>query len=240
VRSEYVAGSRFHYHARVLPHTFLLFLGVLLLATAPFVRRRGEIYVHLGVGAAALLIGAWWLRRSWKCLTWRVAVHADGLFSNDECRTTTCRWDDVAEVWEDVTRHVLNNKPLYRTHRFTLRLRDGRMLVLDDRLQGIDALADAIRAEVYPRLLQRAREQWKRGEALAFGPVRLERVGVWQGAELLPWGELSDAAVERGVLEMRRGERCWRRLTVARTPNYAVFLTLVRQEIEVRRGAPSP
>jgi hypothetical protein len=237
VRSEHVAGSRFHYHGRLLPHTLLLFVGVLLLATAPFVKHRGrELYVQLGVGAGALVIGGLLLWRSWRRLTWRVAAHEGGLVSVEEGRTTSFRWDEIAEVCEAVTRHTLNGQPRFRTHRLALRLRDGRVLALDDRLTGIDALAETVRAEVYGRLLERARESRARGEALAFGAVGLGQEGLTHDGRTLAWAEVAEVAVERGVIRVSQAgaTHAWCRVAVAHTPNHAVFLTLARQELEAR------
>src|SRR5439155_1716808 len=115
-----------------------------------------------------------------------VRAFAGGLVRTHNGRHEVARWDDVTE-----TEFV--NLQDARGFVFQLRLRDGRVLALEEGLTRRDVLQLLIEAETFARLWPGVLERFLAGERVVFGRLRADRRGLTQegyGFEVLPWHQV--------------------------------------------------
>jgi hypothetical protein len=67
-------------------------------------------------------------------------------------------------------------------------------------MAGVDAMARAIEARVYPRIMAASIDAWGRGVPIAFGPLRVTRDGLMRGGKTLPWRDLASMRVTTGKI----------------------------------------
>ena len=180
-------------------------------------------------GLACVGIAVWavtqWLRKR----NLRVLVFPDGLAYVRGRKTDVFRWDGVESVWQSFQKARPTARAVY--HFYTLRDADGRKAVFKDDLVGIKALGDTIQQEVSARLLPRAVEAFEAGEVIHFGKLGVSKQGLSNGRETVPWEQVEEVKVERGVIVVRKAGQWlrWANVTVGGTPNVFVFLALVER-----------
>ena len=87
----------------------------------------------------------------------------------------TWRWDEVAVIQSNLSRHLTEHGGGYTQHEYTLTKHSGEKLILDDTLKGVGGALENIKPAVFaligPPLVQRDQA----GEAQTFGPATVQR-----------------------------------------------------------------
>jgi hypothetical protein len=213
----------------------LLALGVAgLLTGARAGSLAGTTAGVLFAAAGAALVWAGIIRRAHR----RVLVAPNGLVTIDGTTVAHYPWDEVQAIYQTITQIYVNGIPQRKTQRYSLYLRDGRRLKVDQTLTDIATLGQAMQQQVTQRLLAAAAASVNAGETLSFGDFRVNQTGVSKGAQSAPWNQIGGVRFVRGAvfLDRRDGRGVWARAPIAKTPNIFVLQAIVNAM--VGRAAP--
>lgn len=173
---------------------------------------------------------------------------------------TAAAWDEIAALYLGayprppilVRRALLVFCPIaylvlrYEAHRrYTLRLRDGRLLAIPAAMPGKDALASAIGSAIAEARLPAMLSLYREGQSCDFGPVRVASDGLHVPKSAPPWGEKAlrweeydrVICVRMKLCIPRRGKNGpWASLPLTCLPNASLFLALLQQIGDEMRG----
>ena len=185
----------------------------------------GDFILFLILGLIYVLPGGLWFISTVRKRDLRVLILPDGLSYIRRGRTEIIRWDEVAAVWQAITRVQ---------HTFTVRsckmqLDDGRKYTFNNALRNVPELIATIQQQVTPRILARASEAYDAGETIPFGKLGVSKAGISRGKRTLPWDQVKRVTVDKGVITVRKQGSLlkWTSVRVAETPNFFVFASLV-------------
>lgn len=183
------------------------------------------------VGLPLALIGAVVLVRRQRRRDLCVQVFDDGFTRTLGGQTDVVRWDEVAEVWQNVTQSYRGNVRTNTTRIYTVRLTDGRKLVFNSQLDKIAGLGSTLQQKCTAVMLPRAREAYQAGERVDFGPLSVSHAGIAKGNATLPWEQFEEIDLREGVLHIRKkGERRdWAFAMASKIPNLPVLMALANQ-----------
>jgi hypothetical protein len=147
---------------------------------------------------------------------------------------TAIPWAQIEAIYTSAVRYGLFGPTQEGRARLTLRLIDGRKIRFSDAMQDLPLLGNAIKSQVYPRLLETKRNAFNRGEALPFGPLTVAPSGLKLRRAELGWAQLKSAALRQGYLEVipkadEGGGRI--RLPASKVPNVDLSLQLIQELI---------
>jgi hypothetical protein len=188
------------------------------------------IYWPAALGAVLLLLGIWLLftmARNWKTAA---AVYEQGLALSDPSGLRQFRWDAVDEVRQSVTKYYRNGVHTDTIYVYTVRTHDGRTLKFNNRFAQIQALGDAIQRNVSAALLPRYVQALNSGQRLSFGPLAIDRQGLYAGDKSLPWAEIEAVEIQNGAIAIKNaaGDWCnWAPVKLAQVPNFWVFYEII-------------
>ena len=161
-----------------------------------------------------------------------VRQHERGLSIQRGRRGSALLWGDIRQVHVRSVRYGLGRWPGGRQDSLVLVTRDDRRFHLDQSLSDYDALAETVKRNVYPPLLDAYTRAFNHGQEIAFGPLRLTPEGIQNGRKTLRWPNVAQARLERGWLEAlpadrRAGPRL--RFPVRSIPNVDLCLQLIQE-----------
>lgn len=188
---------------------------------------------------ALLLLGLcgllfWRTAVQWKK---RVVLADNGIAVVLGGRRTVYLWDDIADLYQEITDHYVDGKFVYATHRYTLITRDSERVLLGDELKKVHKLGQVIAARITERELPRALKDYDAGRLVDFGQLAVDQEGLSYGDSFLRWREIECVAIAKGYISVnKRGKWFnWCNIAAARVPNLHVFLALV-DEIKGIKG----
>lgn len=160
-----------------------------------------------------------------------VRIFTDGFTRTLADQTDVVRWDEVAEIWQNVTQTYRGNVRTNTTHIYKVRLTDGRKFVFNGQVDKIAGLGSALQQQCAAGMLPRAREAYQAGERVDFGPFSVSRAGIAKGRVTLPWEQVENVELRQGVLHIRKkGERRdWAFAMASKIPNLPVLMALANQ-----------
>ncbi len=125
-----------------------------------------------------------------------------------------------------------------RAETHTLRLFDGKSLVMNHLLCDIQALGRALEELVAERVVTRVRTRLAENAKVPFGPVTLTGSAVEVNGHGAMYAELADVEVEDGrLLFFKRGApRAWQSVGYGRVLNAQALLGIVRERIAPPRA----
>lgn len=181
------------------------------------------------IGLALVAFGVWAVRWSRAYTDLRVALHEQGLVYSAGGEDQVYRWDELAEIGQVIITPRHGDYDRRTSHTYRLVTHDGRKLVLNDRLQGITDLGQALQKAASPRLLEAALARFAQGETLTFGKLSVGREGLTLGRRTLAWGDLASAQLSGNhVYITAKGRKAtWAGLPVRELPNVLVLLALI-------------
>lgn len=184
-------------------------------------------------GLISCLLGVLWFVLSKRQSDLRVLVFPEGLSYTKRGKTDIIRWDDVATVKQNITRHQQGGT----THVYTVQLTDGRKHTFSDGLAGVQNLGNTIQQEVTRRILPRAVEAYGAGETIPFGKVSISKDGITRGKETLSWDQIKGVKLDRGVISIKKEAKWlrWSSVRVAETPNVFVLLAIVDRIVGINK-----
>ena len=179
----------------------------------------------VGFGLGALMLLSVW--RSWKLAA---ALYEHGFAYRNQGPVIQARWDEIDGVWQAVTKHYYKGVYTGTSHIYTVQLKGGRKVVLDDKLgKDIETMGRALHQGTAELLLPRYWQALQMGQKLAFGPLALDRDKLYAGKKELPWSEIKAIKIEKGNISIKKdkGWFAWASATVPQIPNFFVFYELV-------------
>lgn len=180
--------------------------------------------------AGFVLLVGWVMIESWlRSRGLSVQVFADGLVRSQYGKSVVVRWDEIAGVWQAITKHYYNGIYTGTTHAYTVQKADGTQTKFNDTLKNVEELGNTIQQEVTKRLLPRAAATYNNGGTVSFGKLAISPMGLSWGDKSLPWAEIQGVQVNKGVLSVKKQGKWlkWANIPVATIPNLLVALTLI-------------
>jgi hypothetical protein len=134
------------------------------------------------------------------------------------------RWEQIESIWRRK-----GQSQYVSSLTCTLRLKDGRLLKIDDALKGINELAVIVQDRFRSVRLPEVIALYERGKAVTFGKIQIDHQGINNGKELIPWDQLDTLAIrEAAVVAQKHGRPLkWSKVKEEETPNLYVLGSLV-------------
>lgn len=215
------------------------FLTVVFLGAALSADTSGALIVFLFAALLCLGGALYVLLSPLIYRSWRVYVCADGFLSRRGEKIEAFRWDQIEAMWQAVTRHRTNGIYTGTTHKYTVRRKDGVQVIFNDRFGKVEELGNTLSRQITNYLLPQAINAYNAGSTLTFGPLSISLQGVSNGRELLPWHQITDIGVNRGIVNVKKEGKWlnWSTIMVPRVPNVFVFMALTNYVLKNRRQA---
>jgi hypothetical protein len=222
----------------ILAILFFLALGFALFFAGPigfYFSGETSWFCATGLGLLSGLGGLWGLYDWYNTRTLSVHVSPVGVAHHNHGKATIIRWDDVNQVWQNVTRHYRNGVYTGTTHYYKLIGNDGRHLEFKNNLQNVEQLGQTLQTEVTGRLLRQAAQTYNSGGTVTFGKLTISKQGLSNGKETLSWDKVKGVKLDRGIISVQKEGKWlnWSSQTVAQTPNIWVFTEMVDRIIGV-------
>jgi hypothetical protein len=174
----------------------------------------------------------------------RVLIDPDGVTLLDVDQRQTCRWDEVAELYETRLHSIVDpfvlvaDWALGKLHMLTLVDKAGRRLELKKVVLDFPALVELVKRETLTRLLPAAQAALSGGESLTFGPMTIDRHEVRVGDAQLPWAEVESFTGNGAVKVCKRGKfLTWADQPLYVVPNAHVLIALAQECVRPRDEA---
>jgi hypothetical protein len=165
----------------------------------------------------------------------RVLIYPEGLVHIRGRKTQVFRWDAIEKTWVSFQKTRRGGRSVQRI--FTIQDAHGTKVQFGGDIIGIVKLGETIQEEVTKRLLPRAMETYNAGGSVQFGHLSLSQQGLSNGRETVPWSQIEEVKIDRGIITVRREGQWlnWANVTVSGTPNVFVFLTMANRIVGVTR-----
>ena len=160
--------------------------------------------------------------------SWRIYACTDGLLFLKGSTPIPCRWDQVAFVWQRVTRNYTNGVYTGTTFKYTVQRVDGVEVRITQQFRNGMQLGTQIQREATSRLTPAALAAVNAGQTLQFGPFSVSRQGLATSRGMIPWNEVQQVSANRGmVVIQQRGQRKGKTYgMVYKVPNLYVFFNV--------------
>ncbi|MBN1584284.1 MAG: hypothetical protein JXA89_26480 [Anaerolineae bacterium] len=225
--AEHTVGGKFSSIVGVLA---LFLVGALIfgLSIASLQGTLDPVWVDYGTGGLVLLVLAsgvsWWLNRRARFL-----VFPEGLVHLAGRKIDVYRWEMVESVRQQ---HKLATNGRMR-HRYTIRRKDGKSIVLTDRVPFVDALIAELEQGRLEYELPSLLRAYRAGGTLIFGALRLDSSGLRHGQMAIPVREIDGVRItwghRGGAFEVKR-QGHWQPLpevNVENAPNLSLLVALL-------------
>ncbi|GHO85534.1 DUF6585 family protein [Dictyobacter formicarum] len=164
--------------------------------------------------------------------SWRVGICAYGLLYVRGSKVDAFRWDRITAFFIQVVNTYYYGVRTGTRHKYRVQYNDGRKAVFTDMFADAEEIGNAIDYELTRVQLPMAIAAFDAGQALTFGTLQVSRQGLAKSPQhWLPWQELKDVQVNRGIISIRKSGQMlnWSTVRVARMPNMHIFLALVER-----------
>jgi hypothetical protein len=206
----------------------LVVLAVLMLGSLGF--NAGAEWVVGTIVFIVVLLGGVVLY-SWSQHGGEVAtVYENGFTFKDARGEVRVRWEEVDGFWRHVIQQKVNGIKGATTHKYRVRLLDGREIVLGNHLEGPATLGSAVESGSAPAIYARSVAALRRGDSIECGPFVLRPEGIESSGKVVPWPDVESMDFVQGFarISIREAKRA---LTapVASVKNCAVAYELVNR-----------
>lgn len=167
----------------------------------------------------------------------RVYLFQRGIVIEKRNQVQTLPWNQVAEIWQSITRRYRNGAYVGTSYVYTLRREDGYRIKLDNLTKDIAELGPTVAQGIAQELIPRALQSMRAGQTLGFAPFSVNQQGISNEREFIPWSQVQAIDVKQGRLTIKKTgmSRGWDTAMVAKIPNYLVF-TVVAEEMRRLAG----
>jgi hypothetical protein len=168
-----------------------------------------------------------------------VAVYDRGFAVRDRKGIQLWRWEDIVSLTAVVTRHYTSGVYTGTTHVYRLYDHQNQRLVLSDMYFKVEDLAKIIQDSIFPILYDQAAQQYNAGQELVFGPVAISQAGIQIGKKTVPWTEVQQVSIQRGILKVSKKGGGWfsgASAAASVIPNLNVLLNLIYQVVGLKLG----
>ena len=129
-----------------------------------------------------------------------IEVYKTGLVYRRGRRKETWKWDEVEHLFEKITRKPAFPFRVQGQHRYRLTGPSRRPLILDDRIDQVELLADRLRKARFSTLYASRAAAYNEGDTILFGPVSLNKVGITLGGRGYGWDKIAPGRIDQGYL----------------------------------------
>jgi hypothetical protein len=180
-------------------------------------------------GVVLLPLGAWGAFSAIRNWALGVALYEGGFALKDRQGIKQVRWNDIESVWQDVTNHYRYGIKVSTTYLYTIQTADKTKIKLDNKYPKIGDLGKAISIGATNALLPKYIASINSGQRVTFGPLALDRAGMYLGNKALTWQEIKAVKIAQGIISVKKegGWFNWATVTVPQIPNFFVFYDLV-------------
>lgn len=161
--------------------------------------------------------------------------------------TKSCRWEDIATVWEIRVGSSGNLVPVIMafvggtSHMFVVQCRDRKELVFKNFLDRLATIGRRIKEETRSRLLPQTLATLSSGRSLTFGPIVITNDVITVGSDhslswanpkrdsdTLHWSDIREVKVEGHLLKIyRHSKQCWFVCPIGEIPNLHIALAAI-------------
>ena len=177
------------------------------------------------------LMVAFWAVRALRTFNMRFYVFKNGFIYARGRKYRVARWDQIVAVFQKHTAGRYSS-----SHTYTVRVQGGREIQIGDAVNRVIDLGTIIQREVTKLLLPRTIASYKSGETLSFGKVNVNRQGVNNGKEMIPWDQIDAIEVRSGLIVVQKYGRVmkWSTVREHETPNVYILQNLVDYAVKNR------
>jgi hypothetical protein len=177
------------------------------------------------------LMVAFWAVRALRTFNVRCYVFKNGFIYARGRKYRVVSWDQIVAVFQKHTAGRYSS-----SHTYTVRVQEGREIQIGDAVNRVIDLGAMIQQEVTKLLLPRAIASYKSGETLSFGKVNVNRQGVNNGKEMIPWDQIDAIEVRSGLIVVQKYGRVmkWSTVREHETPNVYILQNLVDYAVKNR------
>jgi len=171
--------------------------------------------------------------------SWRVYVCTNGFISKRGSKVEVFPWEQIESMWQAVTKHYTNGIYTGTSHKYTVRRKDGVKVIFNDKFARVEEMGNTLSRAITNYLLPQVISAYNAGNTITFGPLSISMQGVSNGRELLPWGQVKEMGVNRGVVTVKKEGKwlSWSTIRAATVPNLFVFMALVNYVLKQQRPA---
>jgi hypothetical protein len=155
----------------------------------------------------------------------------------DICRgkVKVARYEQIKEVWTDVTKLSQGVLALMTLHNYRIKTHDNAEIV-----SHFPAVGEWLRQEITDRLLPEYRQAYQTNRDIAFGKLVISCRGMTHGKLQLSWSELHSYGLNQGLFYIRQygnnHHGLWMTQQVSETPNIDLLLAFLAE----RHGPSQP
>jgi uncharacterized protein DUF6585 len=209
----------------------LLFLGfgALVIVGGAGSADTGTMVALYIVGAVLVVLGAFAGWRMISSLGMAVQLFEGGFNVTRGSRTTSAAWGDVSSITQAIIQQRYYGIPVWTSYTYNLTLNNGEKLRFTEMIGKVRQMGETMQRQITHALTPRALEALRTGASLPFGKFSVNPMGVSNGAETLPWNQISNVTTAAGWINIGKvGKKLrWGATPVSKTPNAYIFLSLV-------------
>jgi hypothetical protein len=159
-------------------------------------------------------------------------VFPEGLALIQRDKMTAFLWEEIDTIEQKANENLFRNFWSFVIKGYGLRFlvtrRDGAQFTFTDLLPKYEKLWEIIQQQTLPVLLEQALKDYRAGQTVRFGPVRLHLVGVSHGRKSLAWSDLQEIVITDKMVLIREKDRWWPWFKACTTqiPNVHVFRSM--------------
>jgi hypothetical protein len=186
----------------------------------------GFIFYILGV--VPILVIIWAINALLHC-NLRVYMFSNGFINGRGRNGEVVRWDQVKAIWEDAKQGRSSG-----TFTYTVQRNDGKILKQGNPLQNSKDMGVQMMREIIKIHLPLAKAAYDAGQTLSFGKINVDRQGLNNGKEMVPWSQIGRVTTQQGIVCIEKDGRVikWSSVKSAEVPNLAVLMTLVSHIVQ--------
>jgi hypothetical protein len=212
-----------------------LFLGYDAYSRHGLAQVGDAVIIPLIVAGIAFIVGALILWEAWRTWPLAAALYEEGFALNSRKGLQQVRWDQIAAIWQSVTKHYYNGVYTGTTHIYTIHTKDKVKIVLNDKLSKVEDLGRAVQLGVSNALFPNYVRALQSGQRLTFGPLALDAAKLYSGSKEVAWGDIKAIKINQGIISIKKekGWFNWASVTVPQIPNFFIFLEIVSRLTKV-------
>ena len=115
-------------------------------------------------------------------------------------------WEDIEFVRSSSIRYGVAKLEWGNRSTLWVHTSSGQVFRFVNNLMDFNNLAEAVKANLYPRYLARYRQDLNQGQSIDFGPIQLTPNGIVFGRKECQWSALEDVSLARGRLTITVNE----------------------------------
>lgn len=173
---------------------------------------------------------------TWRSRAFRINLHSLGMVYRRGRQQEKVLWNQIQHIHTSAVSYGFSNYAWGAQTTLRLYTSDDRQLYLTHALTDMNGLAEFIKRQVYPGLLEDYRRKYNQGDSLSFGPLILTTKGLHRKDQILQWENIRRVSLGQGILSLERTDGQKIRVPAHRVPNVEICTQLI-DHLRARQGA---